>query len=239
MNSHDQRHRNAHPDDRILFGGQQLLRVQKAVYELCWLFNHGYSRHSAVTLVGDHHQLGQRQRIAIGRAACSDDRKNARSSKCLELPDITNHHLIIDGFNLIITLEAAMASAVLLRCRDGCIRDLASVHGTYRQVRETGSVIEMIGDTLAVFEPAGVQWLFDKPVSNSGRLAQLVRTTAKTHGWNWQADLHDNPDRAISDSDKIAITSDSAILDAVEHWLNLTAYLLEHNFHDAWLIDFS
>ena len=239
MNHHDQRHRHAHPDDQVLFNDQQLLRMQKAVYELCWLFNHGYARHSAITLVGDHHQLGQRQRIAIGRAACSDDRKNARTSKCLKLPDIKNRHLIIDGFNLIITLESAIAGAVLLQCHDGCIRDLASVHGTYRQVQETESIIEMIGRTLAAFNPASVHWLFDKPVSNSGRLTQLVRTMAKNHDWNWRADIHDNPDQAISASDKVAITSDSVILDAVEHWLNLTAYMLDRYFHDAWLIDFS
>ena len=239
MNNHDQRHRSAHPDDQVLFNGQQLLRLQKAVYELCWLFNHGYARHSAITLVGDHHQLGKRQRMAIGRAACSDNRKNARNSKCLKLQEINNRHLIIDGFNLIITLESAIAGAVLLQCHDGCIRDIASVHGTYRQVQETKSIIAMIGRTLAVYQPASVQWLFDRPVSNSGRLTQLIRTTAEAHGWNWRADLHDNPDQAISASNKIAITSDSVILDAVEHWLNLTAYMLDHDFHNAWLIDLS
>ena len=239
MNSHDQRHRNAHLDDQTLFCGQQLLRLQKAVYELCWLFNNGYARRSAITLVGDHHQLGKRQRIAIGRAACSDDRKNTRSSKCLKLQQIKNRHLIIDGFNLIITLEAAIAGAVLLQCHDGCIRDLESVHGTYRQVQETESIIEMIGCTLAVFDPASVHWLFDKPVSNSGRLTQLVRKTAELHDWNWQADVHDNPDRAISVSNQVAITSDSVILDAVDQWLNLPAYMLDHYFHDAWLIDLS
>ncbi len=137
MNSHEQRHHSAHPGDQILFSGQQLLRLQKAAYELCWLFNRGYSRHSATTLVGDHHRLEQRQRMAIGRAACSDNRKNGRNSKCLKLQEIKHRHLIIDGFNLIITLEAAIAGAVLLQCHDGCIRDLASVYGTYRQVQET------------------------------------------------------------------------------------------------------
>ena len=238
MNNHNHRHRNAHPDDQICFSGQHLLRLQKAVYELCWLFNRGYSRHSSIKLVGDHHQLIQRQRIAIGRIACSKDSKNNRSSKCLNLSDIKNHHLIIDGFNLIITLESAMAGALLLRCCDGCIRDLASVHGTYRQVSETRSVIELIGQALAVFDPASVQWLFDKPVSNSGRLAQLVRKMANTHNWNWQVELLDNPDQVIKASDKIAITSDSVILDSVENWLNLTDYLLEDNFRDVWLIDF-
>lgn len=239
MNSYEQRHRNAHPNDQTLFSGQQLLRVQKAADELCWLFNRGYSRQSAIKFIGDHHQLKQRQRVAIGRASCSVDSKNVRNSKCLQYTDIKNQHLIIDGFNLIITLEVAMAGAVLLRCSDGCIRDLASVHGTYRQVRETKAAIEMIGRTLAVFEPASVQWLLDKPVSNSGRLAQMARSIAKIHGWNWQVDLHDNPDRIISSSKKIAITSDSVILDTVEHWLNFMNYLLEYRFQNAWLIDFS
>ncbi len=239
MDSHAHRHRNTHPDDQILFRGQQLLRVQKAVYELCWLFDRGYARHSALRLVGDHYQLEQRQRLAIGRAACSVDNKNSRKRKCLKLTDIKNHPLIVDGFNLIITLEAAMAGAVLLRCRDGCIRDLSSVHGTYRQVAETKSVIEIIGQYLTAFKPASVHWLFDKPVSNSGRLAQLVLAVADAYGWNWQVDLLNNPDQAISASEKIAITTDSAILDAVQHWVNLTNYLLEQHFQQAWLIDFS
>ncbi|MCK5190419.1 MAG: DUF434 domain-containing protein [Methylococcales bacterium] len=239
MNSYEQRHRNAHPDDRVLFSGQKLLRMQKAAYELCWLFNHGYTRQSAIKFVGDHYKLKQRQRVAIGRASCSDDSKNIRKSKCLQLTDIKNRHLIIDGFNLIITLEVAMAGAVLLRCCDGCIRDLASVHGTYRQVRETKAAIEMIGSVLAVFDPASVQWLFDKPVSNSGRLAQMARSIAKNHGWNWQVDLHDNTDQIISASGKIAITSDSVILDTVEHWLNFMDYLFKYHFQNAWLIDFS
>jgi hypothetical protein len=238
MNTQNHRHRNAHPDDQVYFSGQHLLRLQQAVYELCWLFNRGYSRNSSIKLVGDHHQLRQRQRVAIGRIACSEDSKKNRDSKCLNLSDIKNRHLIIDGFNLIITMESAMAGALLLRCSDGCIRDLASVHGTYRQVRETKSVIELVGQALAAFEPASVQWLFDKPVSNSGRLAQLVRKVANKHNWNWQANLLDNPDQTIKASDKIAITSDSVILDSVEYWLNLTSYLLEHHVQNVWLIDF-
>ncbi len=97
----------------------------------------------------------------------------------------------------------------------------------------------MIEHTLATFEPDSVQWLFDRPVSNSGRLVQLIRTTAKSHGWNWQSALHNNPDRVISTSDRVAMTSDSVILDAVDHWLNITPYMLDQYFHDAWLIDLS
>lgn len=239
MNPIEKRHRNAHPDDEMLFSGRNLEKVQTAVYELCWLFNRGYARHSAITLVGDHHQLTKRQRLAIGRAACSDADKQTRDQKLVALEAIKGRHILIDGFNLIITLEAAMAGAVLMRCHDGCIRDLASVHGTYRPVKETEAVITLIGETLAEFAPASVYWLFDKPISNSGRLALLVQYIAQAHDWNWHAELHDNPDRFIVDSGKIAITSDSAILDGAAYWINLSAFLIDRHFPDAWLLDFS
>ena len=239
MNTHEQRHRSANQNDKALFSGEQLLRLHNAVYELCWLLDRGYARHSAIQLVGDHHQLVMRQRLAISRAACSSVNRELRIAKCLPIEKIKDQPLVIDGFNLIITVETAMAGGLLLRCCDGCIRDIASIHGTYRQVHETRQAIELIGYVLQSFAPESVLWLFDKPVSNSGRLAVMVRSIAEAHRWNWQAELIENPDQAILDSHKIAITSDSVILDGVLHWVNLGANLVIKYFQEAWLIDFS
>ena len=237
MNTHEQRHRGVYPNDKALFSGEQLMRLHDAVYDLCWLLDRGYARHSAIQLVGDHRQLTIRQRLAISRAACSSISRKLRIAKCLPIARIKNRQLIIDGFNLIITVETAMAGGLLLACRDGCIRDIASIHGTYRQVQETRQAIELIGNALQSFAPESVLWLFDKPVSNSGRLAVMVRDIAEAHHWNWQAELIENPDQAILGRHKIAITSDSAILDGVVHWVNLGAWLITKYFHEAWLID--
>lgn len=239
MNTHEQRHRSVHPNDRALFGGEQLRRLRDAVYEFCWLLNRGYARHSVIQLVGDHHQLAKRQRLAISRAACTTINRELRQAKCVQFEQIKGRQLVIDGFNLVISVETAMAGGLLLRCCDGCIRDIASIHGTYRQVHETRQAIELIGNMLQSFSSASVLWLFDKPVSNSGRLAKMVRDIAKVHNWNWQAELIENPDQAIRSSRNIAITSDSAILDGGVQWVNLVAYLIAHYFRDAWLIDFS
>ena len=239
MNTHEQRHRSIHSDDETLFSGMPLLHLQQAVYDLCWLFDRGYARHSAIKLVGDHHQLNKRQRLAIGRAACSNESREARAAKCMAIENIKNQALIIDGFNLIITMETAIAGGLLLRCRDGCIRDLASVHGTYRQVQETGQALYRIGQALETFAPQNVLWLFDAPVSNSGRLSAMVRNMAETHHWNWRTELAVNPDHKIIASAGIAISSDSAILDGVARWANLGAYLLDRYFPGAWVLDFS
>jgi hypothetical protein len=239
MNNHEQRHRGVHLNDKALFSGEQSLRLHDAVYELCWLLDRGYARHSAIQLVGDHHQLAMRQRLAISRAACSSVNRELRIAKCLPIEKIKGQPLVIDGFNLIITIETAMSGGLLLGCCDGCIRDIASIHGTYRQVHETRQAIELIGNVLQSFAPESVLWLFDKPVSNSGRLAVMVRNIAEAHHWNWQAELIENPDQAIQASHKIAITSDSVILDGVGHWVNLGANLVTKYFQESWLIDFS
>lgn len=239
MNTHEQRHRGVRLNDKVLFSGEHLLRLQDAVYEFCWLLNRGYARHSVVRLVGDHHQLAKRQRLAITRAACSKISRELRNTRRLEIEQIKDRQLVIDGFNLIISVETAMAGGLLLRCCDGCIRDIASIHGTYRQVHETRRAIMLIGNVLQSFSPESVLWLFDKPVSNSGRLAEMVLDLARVHRWNWQAELVENPDQAILGSHKVAITSDSAILDGEVQWVNLGAYLVTNYFHESWLIDFS
>jgi hypothetical protein len=239
MNTHEQRHRGVHPSDRALFGGEQLLRLHDAVYEFCWLLNRGYARHSVIQLVGDHHQLTKRQRLAISRAACSNISRESRKATCLPIDQIKDRQVVIDGFNLIISVETAMAGGLLLHCCDGCIRDIAGIHGTYRPVHETLQAVGLIGQVLQTFSPASVLWLFDKPVSNSGRLAEMVRDIADAHCWNWQAELIENPDQVIRNSCKVAITSDSAILDGGVQWVNLGDYLVTNHFDKPWLIDFS
>ena len=145
--------------------------------------------------------------------------------------------LIVDGFNLVITLEAALGGGLLVLCRDGCVRDLSSVHGSYRAVEETERAVLLAGEVLSTMRPASALWLFDSPVSNSGRLAEHVRTLASEHNWPWQVRADFNPDRTIANSPHLAITSDSNILDHTPHWLNLPRLIIQRHIPNPWLID--
>jgi hypothetical protein len=116
-------------------------------------------------------------------------------------------------------------------------RDLASVHGSYRSVQETDRAIALLGETLAALGPASVDWLLDKPISNSGRLAAKLRDLAALHGWPWHVELCFNPDSAIVASAKIAVTSDAIVLDGSARWFDLKSYLIEQHLPAAWLVD--
>jgi len=147
--------------------------------------------------------------------------------------------LYCPGFNLTITIEAALGGGVLFLCRDGCIRDLASVYGSYRSVDETGVAIQLIGQSLAALKTRSVSWVLDRPVSNSGRLAKRVRDCADQNGWPWTVETAFNPDREIVLSDRIAITSDGPLLDQVRLWTNFNRYLIEKRLDEPWLVDLS
>ena len=155
------------------------------------------------------------------------------------MDQLRDAEVIIDGFNLLITVEAALSKGPLLIGVDGCIRDLSSVHGSYRSVQETEQAIAMVGIALQDLGASSVLWLLDRPVSNSGRLASKISSVAIDHGWAWQVEVVFNPDSMIISSPAVAITSDSSILDRVERWADLKSYLLAKQIPEAWLIDLS
>ena len=239
MSPDRRRHRGAHPEDARLFEPARLAALRVAVWELSWLLGRGYRMKSALKLVGDRHNLRERQRLAVARAACAEEDCARRRASLLSEAEVAGEGLVVDGFNLVILLEAALSGGVLVLGRDGCLRDLSSVHGSYRAVEETERAVLLAGEALERLAPASVLWLFDSPVSNSGRLAARVREVAEGRGWPWEVRVEFNPDREIVRSGRVAVTSDSNVLDGVARWLNLGRLIVEKQVEGGWVIDLS
>lgn len=221
------RHRGAHPDDGRLFADEKVPALQQAVRDLSWLLSHGYAAPSAVKLVGDRYQLAERQRTAVLRCSCSDfsQQKRARTRKATDqLRDVA---LAIDGFNLLTTIEVALSSGILIRGRDGCLRDMASMHGTYRRVEETIPALTLIGEQLQETGVARAVWLLDRPVSNSGRLAGVIGDLATDEGWEWTTQLHNDPDtRLIDMTDHVVVSADSFVIENASRWADLASAIV-------------
>lgn len=231
------RHRGPHPADVDLFAPLQHERLRQAVADLSWLFSRGYVLPSALKLVGDRYQLAERQRTAVMRAACSEDALELRGRLKATDAELAGAHLAIDGFNLLTTIEAALSGGVLLHCRDNVIRDMASMHGTYRTVEETKPALALIGQLLAQKAVASVHWSLDRPVSNSGRLATLIRGIAAENQWAWTVDLHLNPDRQLIDmQDTVIISADRVVMENSARWWPLANAVVDR-IGDAWLVD--
>jgi hypothetical protein len=209
-----------------------------AIHDLSWLLSKGYSEKASVKLVGDRYRLKQRQRMAIQRVVCTEIQKLNRQDKALHIHEVKGRKLLIDGLNLLITIESALSNGLIFEGLDGTYRDLASVHGTYKKVEETPQAMQIIGETLVDLGTATVTWLLDKPVSNSGRIKTMLCEMAQANGWPWEAELVNNPDTILMHSIVPIVSSDSLILDHTECWFNLPKYLIDTYIPDAEVLRF-
>lgn len=238
--SSEHRHRGSHPADQALFGPRMIPILRAATADLCWLLSHGYAHRSSLALVGDRHQLTARQRLAVGRASCSDASRTKRAHSRLPPDQLRDREVIIDGFNLLVSLESALSKGVLLLCQDGCIRDMSSVHGSYHAVAETNTALAAVAARLARLQVRSAIWLLDKPVSNSGRLAQRIREIARENQWPWSVEVVMSPDAELSASKKVVISSDGKVIERADAWFNLAAeMLLSCDWCKPWLVDLS
>jgi hypothetical protein len=232
-------HRGPDPRDGEAFAPSSLPALRAAVADLCWLLSRGYAPISSVKLVGDRFGLTERQRMAVRRSACSDEARARRGACQVATAALEGRDLWIDGFNVLTTLEAWLGGGVVLHCRDGTYRDIAGVHGSYRRVAETQPALETLAVVLVALRVRHARWLFDRPVSNSGRICALVQHTAAERSLDWSADLVDNPDPILKQSLEIVATADSAILDASPPWFNLARHAIECTSVGGPVIDLS
>jgi hypothetical protein len=222
-----------------LFAPAVLPCLREAVADFSLLLTKGYADKSALKLVGDRFSLTQRQRLAVMRSACSDQQQQSRLAHCLPIEALASQPVAVDGYNLLITIEAALSGGLIFRGRDGCFRDLASIHGTYRKVEETVPALRLIGEFLTGTRIASALWLLDSPVSNSGRLKTLIGQLARESNWPWEIRLTISPDAELSKMDTIVVSTDSVVLDACQKWANLAAEIITRRLPTTTVIDLS
>jgi len=230
-------HRGPHPADEKLFAPGAISNLRLALADFSLLLTKGYAEKSALKLVGDRFSLTERQRLAVMRSSCSDRQITSRSQHRAESSDLAGQSIAIDGYNVLITVEAAISGGVIFKGRDGCFRDLASIHGTYRKVTETIPAVELIGRFLQEIDAAKALWLLDSPVSNSGRLKKLIGEIARRNNWDWEIELLFSPDAELIKTSLIVASSDSVILDGCQQWVNLATAIIKQKLPSAWIID--
>lgn len=214
-------HRGAHPEDAEDFAELRWPSLRTATAELSWLLTHGYAPVAALKLVGDHHQLTERQRRAVMRGSCGDEALARRIARRMDAADLAGRHIGIDGFNCLITIEAMLSGAVIFVGRDGACRDLASVHGTWRKVEETLPALRALCAVLETCGVAGARIYLDRPVGNSGRLRGFVEQAFAGGAVPAEVVLVDAVDPVIVAREVVVASSDSWVIDHAPRWVDL------------------
>ena len=210
------------PDDERNFSPESIEKLRVASRHVFYLINEGYDLKQAAAFVGNHFLLTERQRLAVMRSLATYEQLEARKAKLVKADESPGKDVWIDGFNTVITLEVLMSDSILFSCMDGTVRDLAALRGTYRIIPETESAVRLLFDVLAEMKIRSATVLLDEPVSNSGRLKNLMAGVAENYPFGLIIQIQKDVDRALYRKENV-ISSDSVILDRCLSWMNLAA----------------
>ncbi|MGB4313333.1 MAG: DUF434 domain-containing protein [Natronincolaceae bacterium] len=225
------------PKDKRFFSKEAVINLGIAQEEIQWLLDRDYGIDTVINFVGNHYLFSSRQRLALRRATATETQYNKRRSTLLPLENAEHGCMFIDGFNIIITLEVALSGGVIILGKDGVLRDLAGLRGTYRLIDKTETALNLIGMALNEFNVPQVKFFLDEPVSNSGRLRNKILSHSKVWNIPTEVELVRDPDPILSDMERI-VTGDSIILDNCKGWFNLSRKIVEDYIKDAWTVRF-
>jgi hypothetical protein len=199
--------------------------VGEAVRDLRYLLDRGYPRESALNFVANHFRLDRCQRHLLARCVFSWREAREHRRKLVGMKEVRGKWLAVDGYNVLITVEAVVGGEPVVRCDDGIIRDLSGVFGKYRIGRRTWAAVEEIIETIERARPARVTILFDSQVSRSGELAGEVARRMEEKGLNGEAGAERDVDRRVAEAD-VSASSDRGVIGRARSVWDLPACIL-------------
>jgi len=200
--------------------------LQKASEDCRYLLNRTYPRKAALELVGNRYQLTSDQRHLLHRGVFSDTDSKGRQRKKISPNQIRGYDLVIDGHNVLITIEAGLSGRPLVLGDDGFIRDISGLSGNFQKTEMTVQALELLLNVLKRAKPRQTLFLFDSPISRSGELALEVRGRMQKENLPGDAMAVRVPEKILIGFPGTVATSDTAIIDRSRKVVDLAGYVL-------------
>ena len=201
--------------------------LREAATDLRHLLNRGYSRKSAIDLVGNRWNLDREERHILYRAIFSNDEIKARQWNEIFIEEITDKTIAIDTYNILITIESFLKGLQTIYADDQYLRDISKVSSKYRESEYTLQVIQLILKKLKPYHPKNLLFFLDKDISHSGELAGLIQTELNKLNLSGNAETVPSSDKAVVSNGEIVISNDRIVLENAMAHLNLTSLIIK------------
>ena len=210
--------------------------LRKGAKDFRYLLGRRYPREKSLELVGNRYDLKKAEREFLHRGVFAEEEALRRREKVVTPKDIHGAHLAVDGHNVLITVEAGLSHKPLVVADDGLVRDISGASSAYRMGAVTIRAVDLILDVLQAAHPEKTFFLFDAPMSKSGRLAAYVAERLGLTGLRGEARAVKVPEKILIGYDGFVATSDSAIIDQVEKVVDLAGEAIREGIHHPWFV---
>jgi len=200
--------------------------------DYCYLLEKHYPQKGIIKLIGDRYALSGTERTMLFRGITTSENCLNRKKKLALVREIKGNVLIVDGYNVMITIGNYLNGNTVFISNDNFLRDAAEMHGKVFRKVMMDQVLGLLLDDLKYLKISDCIIYFDKPVSKSGELAAKVSTEMIKTNIRGHAQTVDSPDFMLKHAKKGFIaTSDSSIIDnSPVKTFDLARHVISRNF---------
>ncbi len=204
--------------------------LQKASEDMKYLLDRGYSRNASLNLTVNRYHLDMGERNYLRRYVFSENEIRVHKSKLIPVREINGEKVVVDGFNVLITVEAVLKNRDLVEGMDCILRDTSRVFSSYRFGSETKTALGKLMDLFMEYGPEEVFFIFDSQISRSGELSSYVRKKMGESGIPGDARTAKSADGEIIELNHITASSDSHIIESVDRIIDLPMEIKHYVF---------
>jgi hypothetical protein len=183
--------------------------------------------------VADHFQLSLEERHILTRVIMPPDKIVSRINKKVACAGIRDRNLLLDGYNILLSVDSLLKKELMWFCDDGYIRDTRYYFSKAKQAEDLEEALEAVLRFLSKAGPKSVFFLLDAQISRSGELAGFIRHKMGEYGVSGEAKTSKITDFDLKaegrnlEKNVILATSDGIIIDSVLEVLDIPACLME------------
>jgi hypothetical protein len=208
-------------------------KLLKPANDIRSILRWGYPKFATIRFVADHFRLSAKERHILTRVIMPPDRTVSRAKKKIGCKETGNRDLLLDGYNVLLTVDSLLKKEPMWFCDDSYIRDTRFYFSKAKHAQDIEEALETVLDFLAETGTKTATFLLDAQISRSGELAGLIRHRMQEKGISGDArtskhvdfDLKiegGKPERGI-----VVASSDGIIIDSVLQVLDIPACLME------------
>lgn len=199
-----------------------------ALRDYRYLLDRGYSRESILQLVISRYKLSDVEKSILYRCVHSRVEASKIKNKIVGWREIRGEELVVDGYNVLITLDTSLSGEEVYVGDDGIVRDVRKSYRKYTfQLEETSRVLKVLAEHLESLKPRKVIVIYDSQVSWSGKLKVLTREVL-SEKVECEILVVRNADKTLIGfgEEGIIATSDIIVLREVKRVFDLPAHII-------------
>jgi len=203
------------------------LEVVEASRDYRYLLDRGYKQKVVLDLITSRYGLSNIERTLLLR--CVHSSRDVELIRGKMVGCVAGYPLIIDGYNVLLTIHSVLEGMNVFLCDDGFVRDLRKSYRKGVELRSLEEVAGFLVSELPYLSPSKVTIVLDKNVSYSATHANVLRNLLDSAA---EIILADKADVKVIGEDGVIASSDYVVISRVRKVYDLAGEIIRKYFKE-------